>query len=86
MLNQLAAARSSLAHVGPTYSLHFWISRRVTWSWTCVLVTLQSRGFVLAVVRMARRTTVSRVRGDYFQDGRAPTGTTTIFKRGEQTR
>ena len=41
---------------------------------------------VLAVVRMARRTTVSRVRGDYFQDGRVPTGTTTISKRGEATR
>ena len=41
---------------------------------------------VLAVVRLARRTTVSRVRGDYFQDGRVPTGTTTITKRGEVTR
>ena len=42
--------------------------------------------FMLAVVRMARRTTVSRVRGDYFQDGRVPTGTTTITKRGDVTR
>ena len=33
-----------------------------------------------------RRTTVSRVRGDYFQDGRVPTGTTTITKRGDVTR
>ena len=41
---------------------------------------------LLAVVRMARRTAVSRVRGDYFQDGRVPTGTTTISKRGEATR
>ena len=41
---------------------------------------------MLAVVRMARRTTVPRVRGDYFQDGRVPTGTTTISKRGEATR
>ena len=43
-------------------------------------------GVVLAVVRMARRTTVSRVRGEYFQDGRVPTGTTAISKRGEATR
>ena len=33
---------------------------------------------MLEVVRLDRRTTVSRVRGDYIQDGRAPTGTTVI--------
>ena len=49
-------------------------------------VSIEDRGAMLAVVRMARRTTVSRVRGDYFQDGRVPTGTTTITKRGEVTR
>ena len=47
MLNQLAAARSSRAHVDPTYSPHFWISRRAIWSWTCDLVTLQPLGFTV---------------------------------------
>ena len=36
---------------------------------------------MLAVVRMARRTTVSRVRGFYTQDGRVPTRTTDMTKR-----
>ena len=40
--------------------------------------TCEYKTMVLEVVRLGRRTTVSRVRGDYIQDGRAPTGTTVI--------
>ena len=36
---------------------------------------------VLGVDRLGRRTTVSRVRGIYTQDGRVPTGATAPTKR-----